>query len=87
MSGALAWGLSVDVLYIDFSNAFDKVTQNKLLKLNAEDGKLFATLDDTINRHKSIKDNEDEISKHCHTWTMVLNTKKCAVIHYGKNTI
>ena len=56
-----------------------------ILKLYADDGKLYAILDETVDEHKSMQDDIYEISKWCYTWTMEINAKKCAVTHYGKN--
>ena len=57
-----------------------------ILKLYADDGKIFDILDQTIDGHKSMQDDIDEISKLCHTWKIELNVKKCSVMHNGKKT-
>ena len=93
-------GYSVDVIFLDFQKAFDKVPKTRLLqnlsaygipetvncsiKMFADDTKLFRTVK-TIDDCNILQNDLNTLSQWTSDWLLSFNVDKCKVMHIGKN--
>ena len=75
-------GSPVDVVYLDFQKAFDKVTHQRLLLTFADDTRVFRKVTNDTDK-QSLQDDLYKLVKWSEKWKMLLNFRKCKCIHIG----
>eukprot|EP00061_Rhincodon_typus_P004111 g21775.t1 len=80
-------GESVDVVYLYFEKAFDKIPRKRLVRKDKahgieDDTKLSGTAC-CEEEAKRLQGDLDRLAEGANTWQMLYNVDKCEVIHFG----